>query len=163
MVYAKPPLAGPERVLRYLARYTHRVAISNHRLVELKDGRVRLRWKDYAHGQVEKVMTLEAFEFIRRFLLQVVPTGLVRIRHDGLLANRQRQQKLAQCRALLGAAAAPAAAEGPPVAADERPAEPAPSGCCPFCQQGRMVVVHKLAGDEQACDRFRRVPVCNTS
>ncbi len=68
-------------MLRYLTRYTHRVAISNHRLVERKDGQVRFRWKDYAHGQVEKGRTLEAFEFIRRFLLQVVPTGLVRMRH----------------------------------------------------------------------------------
>jgi len=163
VVYAKPPFAGPERVLRYLARYTHRVAISNHRLVEMQDGQVRFRWKDYAHGQVEKVMTLEAFEFIRRFLLHVVPTGLVRIRHYGLFANRQRQQKLAVCRRLLGVGASPAAAERPPVAVEERTAEPAPSGCCPFCQQGRMVLVHKLARDEQACDRFRRVPVCNTS
>jgi hypothetical protein len=163
VVYAKPPFGGPERVLQYLARYTHRVAISNHRLVQMKDGQVSFRWKDYAHGQIEKVMTLDAFEFIRRFLLHVVPRGLVRIRHYGLLANRQRQQKLARCRQLLGERAAPAAEAVPPAEAGERTQEPITVVCCPVCQQGRMVIVQKLARDEQACDRFRRVPICNTS
>jgi putative transposase/transposase-like zinc-binding protein len=163
VVYAKPPFGGSERVLQYLARYTHRVAISNHRLVEMKDGQVSFRWKDYAHGQVEKVMTLEAFEFIRRFLLHVVPTGLVRVRHYGLLANRHRQQKLTRCRQLLGAGVSPAVPEQLPKAAEESIERLAPRGSCPSCQQGRMVIVQQLARDEQACDRFRRVPVCNTS
>ena len=89
-MYAKRPFAGPEQVLAYLGRYTHRVALSNDRLVELRDGRVRFRWKDYADRDRVKVMTLEAEEFLRRFLLHVVPRGFMRIRHFGLLANRTR-------------------------------------------------------------------------
>jgi hypothetical protein len=87
VVYAKPPFGGPTQVLRYLARYTHRVAISNRRLVSLQNGRVKFRWKDYAHGNRCRTMTLEATEFIRRFLLHVLPKGFMRIRSSGLLAN----------------------------------------------------------------------------
>ena len=101
-MYAKPPFGGPEQVLKYLARYTHRVAISNRRLVALEDGEVTFHWKDYAHGGGQKTMTLKATEFIRRFLLHVLPSGFVRIRHYGFLANRVCQEKLALCRALLG-------------------------------------------------------------
>jgi hypothetical protein len=101
VVYAKPPFAGPAQVLAYLGRYTHRVAISNDRLVSVEDGRVRFRWKDYAHGRHLKTMTLAADEFLRRFLLHVLPTGFVRIRHFGFLANRGRRAKLAVCRTLL--------------------------------------------------------------
>ena len=90
VVYAKPPFGGAEHVLHYLARYTHRVAISNHRLVAFHDDRVSFRWKDYAHGGKQKLMTLPADEFLRRFLLHVLPKGLVRIRHFGLFANRRR-------------------------------------------------------------------------
>ena len=104
VVYAKPPFGGPEHVLRYLARYTHRVAISNHRLVDLNGDRVSFRWRDYAHGNKQKVMTISAHEFLRRFLLHVLPGGLVRIRHFGLFANRNRRTALERCRALLGSA-----------------------------------------------------------
>src|SRR6516164_1508487 len=90
VVFAKPPFGGPEQVLKYLARYTHRVAISNRRLLSLEDGRVSFEYKDYAEGNKTKVMTLEATEFIRRFLLHVLPTGFVRIRQFGFLANRTR-------------------------------------------------------------------------
>ena len=90
VVYAKRPLAGPTQVLEYLGRYTHRVAISNERLVSHTDGVVRFRWRDYADGDRVKIMTLAAEEFIRRFLLHVVPGGFVRIRHFGFLANRPR-------------------------------------------------------------------------
>src|SRR5262249_1322596 len=98
VVYVKPPFGGPEQVLKYLARYTHRVAISDRRLLDFEDGMVRFRYKDYAHGDRKRVMTLEAPEFVRRLLLHVLPGGFVRIRHYGLLANRHRHEKLALCR-----------------------------------------------------------------
>src|SRR5262249_52447016 len=106
VVYAKPPFGGPEQLLKYLARYTHRVAISNHRLLELKDGRVIFSYKDYAAGNVSKRMTLDAVEFTRRFLLHVLPSGFVRIRHYGFLANRGRRERLDLCRRLLAAGSA---------------------------------------------------------
>jgi hypothetical protein len=101
VVYCKPPFAGPDHVLAYLGRYTHRVALSNDRLLALREGRVRFRWRDYADGDRVKVMDLAVDEFLRRFLLHVVPNGFVRIRHFGLLANRRRSAALAQCRTLL--------------------------------------------------------------
>jgi hypothetical protein len=104
VVYAKPPFGGAEHVLNYLARYTHRVAISNHRLVAFENDHVSFRWRDYAHGGKKKVMTVSADEFLRRFLLHVLPKGLVRIRHFGFFANRRRETALARCRELLGAA-----------------------------------------------------------
>src|SRR5215472_345205 len=92
--------SGPEHVLHYLARYTHRVAISNHRLIGMEDGKVTFRWKDYEHGGKQRKMTLAAEEFIRRFLLHVLPKGLVRIRYYGWMANRLRRECAAKCRAL---------------------------------------------------------------
>ncbi len=106
-VYAKPPFGGPEQVLAYLGRYTHRVAISNHRLVSCKDGHLTFSWKDYRHGNQQSLMTLRTNEFIRRFLLHVLPRGFQRLRQFGLLANRRRRHKLALCRTLLGSTAAP--------------------------------------------------------
>jgi hypothetical protein len=105
VVYAKPPFGGADHVLNYLARYTHRVAISNHRLVAFENDHVSFRWRDYAHGGKKKVMTLSADEFLRRFLIHVLPKGLVRIRHFGFFANRRRETALARCRQLLGEAA----------------------------------------------------------
>lgn len=104
VVYTKPPFAGAKKVVNYLGRYTHRVAISNHRLVEFDGKRVRFRWRDYAHGNEKKIMRLSADEFIRRFLLHVLPRGFMRIRHYGLQANRDRQKRLTQCRRLIGQA-----------------------------------------------------------
>lgn len=101
VVYAKPPFGGPAQVLKYLARYTHRVAIANSRLHQLHEGAVTFGWKDYAHEQAQRKLTLDAHEFIRRFLLHVLPKGFVRIRHFGFLANRHRQEHIRQCRALL--------------------------------------------------------------
>jgi hypothetical protein len=101
VVYAKPPFGGPEQVLAYLGRYTHRVAIANSRLVGISDDAVAFRWKDYRHHGKSKVMTLAADEFIRRFLLHSLPDGFHRIRHYGFLANRHRAEKLALCRKLL--------------------------------------------------------------
>lgn len=103
MVYAKPPFAGPEQVLDYVGRYTHRVAISNNRLLSVNDRTVTFRWKDYRHGNRPRAMTLAAEEFIRRFLLHILPPGFQRIRYYGFLGNAHRQIKLALCRRLLGA------------------------------------------------------------
>ena len=102
VVYTKAPFADAEQVLSYLGRYTHKTAIANHRLVDFDGQNVRFRWRDYAHGKKVKVMRLAADEFIRRFLLHVLPHGFTRLRHYGLLANRFRAGKLARCRALLG-------------------------------------------------------------
>lgn len=107
VVYAKPPFGGPQQVLAYLGRYTHRVAIANSRLIDDIDGKVRFRWKDYRHHDKQKVMTLTAGEFIRRFLLHTVPDGFHRIRHYGFLANGHRAEKLALCRYLLAAPTPP--------------------------------------------------------
>jgi hypothetical protein len=104
VVYSKPPFGGPEQVLAYLGRYTHRVAISNSRLITLTDDRVSFRWKDYRHHHRAKTMSLDAFEFIRRFLLRTLPDGFHRIRHYGCLANGHRADKLALCRKLLAVA-----------------------------------------------------------
>ena len=107
VVYAKPPFAGPQQVLDYVGRYTHRVAISNNRLLDMDDGHVRFRYKDYRadRAETQKMMTLPATEFIRRVLLHVLPLGFHRLRYYGLLGNRHRQEKLARCRQLLGTVA----------------------------------------------------------
>lgn len=101
VVYCKPPFDGTKGVLEYLGRYTHRIAISNHRLVQMEDGRVSFQWRDYADSNKRKIMTVDAFEFIRRFLLHVLPDRFVKIRHYGLLGNRCRKNKLDRCRELL--------------------------------------------------------------
>src|SRR5271167_354623 len=102
VVYCKPPFGGPEHVLRYLGRYTHRVAISNHRLVALEGHQVTFRWRDSAHGNQQRLMTLAVEEFLRRFLLHVLPPGFVRIRHFGFLAHRRRAPLLPVCFQFLG-------------------------------------------------------------
>ncbi len=138
-VYAKRPCGGPAQVVDYLGRYTHRVALSNDRLVEHRDGLVRFRWKDYADHDRVKVMTLEPDEFLRRFLLHVLPRGFMRIRHFGLLANRTRRDVLARCRDLLGQ----------PPTEDARPESVAvllhrltglDLSRCPVCGEGRMQI-----------------------
>ena len=140
VVYAKPPFGGPAQVLKYLARYTHRVAISNHRLLAMEDGRVTFSYKDYARGRRQRTMTLNAVEFLRRFLLHVLPKGFTRIRHYGLLANRIRATKLERCRYLLGQATTPewqAEVRAESVEAEER--------LCPRCKNGRMVRSERLS------------------
>ena len=143
VVYAKPPFDGPEQVLRYVARYTHRVAISNDRLLDLDDGTVQFRWKDYRDSSRRKTMALAAEEFIRRFLLHVLPEGFQRIRHYGFLANRYRAQKLALCRQLLQMPP-PAATDGE-VKKDYRDRYEELTGTslktCPACRRGQMVVI----------------------
>ena len=150
VVYAKRPFAGPEQVLDYLGRYTHRIAISNQRLCSLHDDSVRFHYTDYrrAGASRKKIMTLTATEFIRRMLLHVLPPGFHRIRHYGFLANRNRQQKLAECRRLLRPP--PPAAETGPVATDHRVRYEALTGRslrqCPWCHDGNMQAVDHLAG-----------------
>ena len=126
VVYAKPPFGSPAHVLHYLARYTHRVAISNHRLVNVTAAAVSFRWKDYRHGSQIKTLTLDVDEFLRRFLLHVLPKRFVRIRYFGFLASRTRSRELARCRQAL--AVAP-----PPPAEPPAPAAPRASWPCPRC------------------------------
>jgi len=151
VVYAKPPFGGPEQVLKYLARYTHRVAISNRRLLSLADGHVTFEWKDYADGNQIKTMTLDAVEFIRRFLLHVLPSGFVHIRHFGFLANRSRKAKLALCQSLLpvpqvvNQASADATADRAPT-----PEQPL-SHRCPVCKTGRLIFIQALTAAAIAC------------
>lgn len=121
VVYAKRPFAGPSQVLAYLARYTHRVAIGNSRLLSLSDGEVRFRWKDYRANGKPAVMTLDASEFMRRFLLHVLPDGFHRIRHYGLFANGHRVEKLALCRKLLEVPSAPSITTARAVPKDPQP------------------------------------------
>jgi hypothetical protein len=135
VVFAKQPFGGPAQVLKYLARYTHRVAIGNSRLLDLRDGRITFRYKDYADGQQHKTMTLDAIEFLRRFLQHVLPKGFVKIRHYGLLANGQRAVRLALCRRLL--LVANLAASLPSV--DQALIEPAEPRCCPACGGSRLI------------------------
>ena len=149
VVYAKPPFGGPEQVLKYLARYTHRVAISNHRLIKMEDGKVYFHWKDYAHGGVQKTMALDAVEFIRRFLQHVVPSGFVRIRHFGFLAYRGKEENLQRCRQLLIEAKASASVDmaAPPVPVPCQPksaAEAADWHRCPQCGRGHMIIVERF-------------------
>ena len=133
VVYAKPPFGGPRQALAYLGRYTHRVAIANSRLLALTDGKVRFTWKDYRQGGMIKAMTLDASEFIRRFLLHALPDGFHRIRHYGFLANGDRGNNLALCRRLIAAhtATKPEPAVDPP-ASDQAPIH-CDAARCPDC------------------------------
>lgn len=156
VVYAKRPFGGPEHVLQYLARYTHRVAISNHRIVNFADGKVTFRWKDYAHQSKQRLMTVTAEEFLRRFLLHILPRGFVRIRFSGFLANRRRGECLPLSKRLLAAAflkesTTPRVAES----------KPAGAWLCPHCG-GAMVLVEKLTA--QQAQRFaQRASIIDTS
>ena len=148
VVYSKAPFAGPEQVLDYVGRYTHRVAISNNRLLDIENGQVKFSWKDYRDGNQPKTMTLSAGEFIRRFLLHTLPEGFQRIRYYGFLSNRYRQQKLAQCRRLLGMPL-PASSTETSMATDYRDRFEQLTGVslrkCPLCQRGQMILVETLA------------------
>jgi len=144
VVYAKRPFGGPTQVLKYLARYTHRVAISNRRLMHLGDGRVTFRYKDYADDHRTKLMTLDAEDFLRRFVQHVLPKGFVKVRHYGLLANRRRAERLAECRRLLFAATVVPSSVG-----DAGRVEPAEPPRCPHCG-GVRFVRHNLEPDRLA-------------
>jgi hypothetical protein len=147
VVYAKRPFAGPEQVLDYVGGYTHRVAISNNRLLAIDNDQIRFQWKDYRNRNQLKTITMSSEEFIRRFLLHVLPNGFRRIRYYGFLGNRNRQEKLDRCRLLLGMTTAQQVAASPP---DENqlPRDQdivGPLYQCPRCRQGRMVVVDILS------------------
>ena len=144
VVYAKPPFGGPEHVLKYLARYTHRVAISSSRLLSLDNGRVTFRWRDSRHGNHTKSMTLDAVEFIRRFLLHILPSGFVKIRHFGFLANRNRSSALALCRQHLNASSP----TDDPVAVLTREPPSAVERRCPVCHAGVLRIVEWLSADQ---------------
>jgi Putative transposase/Transposase zinc-binding domain len=146
VVYAKPAFGGPEQVLRYLGRYTHRVAISNHRLVSFDGHNVTFRWRDYAHGNKQRLMTVSGNEFIRRFLVHVLPKGFVRIRHFGFMANHQRSVSLDLCRQRLGMA--------PVVRSTEIAASS--SWVCPKCR-GLMTLVERLTAAQLI---WRFAPEC---
>jgi hypothetical protein len=153
VVYSKRPFGGPEQVLKYLARYTHRVAISNQRLVALADGQVTFKWKDYADGNTVKEMTLGVKEFTRRFLLHILPRGFVRIRHYGLLANRCRRERLECCRKILKDGADQASLQGANAAQNQCDAE-RQSQLCPVCRQGRMMTVERFEPQGMAPESF---------
>ena len=138
MVYSKPPFGGPQHVLRYLGRYTHRVAISNHRLVSFADGTVTFRWRDSAHHNEQKLLPLSLDEFLRRFLLHLLPKGFVRIRNFGFLANRRRAATLPLCFHLLGSAQAK-----PEVTT----ATSSDAWLCPKCG-GPMLVIERFTAAE---------------
>jgi hypothetical protein len=146
VVYAKRPFGGPDHVLHYLARYTHRVAISNHRLISFENDQVTFRWKDYAHGNKKRKMTLAADEFLRRFLLHVLPRGFVRIRFFGFLANRCRADLLPLCRQLLAQQRESAPSSASPQSA---------CGPCPKCSTP-MLLIQRLSVTELAALRSQR-------
>ena len=162
-VYAKEPLREPQHVLTYLARYTHRVASANHRLVALENDQVTFRYKDYQRGHRLRTQTLDAVEFVRRLMLHVPPHGFHRMRHFGFLANRVRQEKLAQCRTLLGHVTPPRTREvavdlkSPAVSAGE------PGIVCPVCQHGRMQLVQTLYRQPAVWDLSVPAPGLDTS
>jgi hypothetical protein len=142
VVYAKRPFGGPQHALRYLGAYTHRVAISNHRLVALEDGNVTFRWRDSAHGNRKKLMTLPVDEFLRRFLLHLLPRGFVRIRLFGFLANRHRASLLPICFELLGRSD-----EEAPSATAVTPSQPRSTWRCPLCG-GTMCTIERISAAE---------------
>lgn len=150
VVYVKPPFGGPQHVLRYLARYTHRVAISNGRLLGLENGRVRFRWRDSQHGNQIQETSLDAVEFIRRFLLHVLPCGFVKIRHFGFLSNRNRKTMIPRCRELL-----------PPSAVEVFVVEPH-QPLCPVCRVGHLHVID-WCHRPMAATPYRQVPAMDSS
>ena len=152
VVYAKPPFGGPEHVLEYLARYTHRVAISNHRLLSVDDDHVTFRWKDYAHESRCRAMTLTSEEFLRRFLQHVLPKGFPRIRYFGWLANRRRRELLPLCQTLLAASTPPAGANLANTAVWR----------CPVCGS-EMRAVERITAKQILSEHFRRVHILDTS
>jgi hypothetical protein len=160
VVYTKPPFGGPAQVLDYVGRYTHRVAISNNRIRDIGEHHVSFEWKDYRDGNRQKLMTLDAGEFIRRFLLHVLPDRFQRIRYYGFMANRQRTQKLQQCRACLGMPELLPPPE-PQENSEDKDSPPQTAGAkyrlCPVCRQGTMVAVRILHPE------FQRSPFHDSS
>ena len=156
VVYAKRPFAGPKQVLAYLSRYTHRVAISNRRIISADSNQVIFRYKDYADQARHKTMSLDRAEFVRRFCLHVLPERFVKIRHYGLLGNRQRRERLTAARQLLGVSAPP----DEPVSVTSHGTSPEPTApSCPFCHCRKLILVGQLTPQRA----FRPVPILNSS
>jgi len=153
VVYAQAPFGGPEHVLQYLARYTHRVAISNHRILSVDDDHVTFRWKDYAHHSKSRAMTLTLEEFLRRFVQHVLPKGLPRIRYFGWLASRRRREMLPLCRTLLAAA---------PTEAVSSANSDTDAWRCPACG-GAMRVVERLTAKQILREQARGVCILDSS
>jgi len=147
MVYAKPAFGGPTKVLRYLGRYTHRVAISNHRLLAFDGEHVTFRWKDYAHGGKQRTMSLIGIEFLRRFFLHVLPKGFVRIRHFGFLANRFRAERLVLCQQLLSS-------DSPMPSILPSCSEVCSNWHCPYCGAAMIVIQTLTAAELWRCSYF---------
>jgi len=152
VVYSKPPFGGPDHVLQYLARYTHRVAISNHRIVSVTESEVKFRWRDYANHNKKRNMTLSNEEFLRRFLQHVLPKGFPRIRYFGWLANRKRGRLLSQCRVLLHQPIPPT-----PSVSDPNVAAPQ----CPKCHQPMRLIERFTAEELNTAERKKSI--CNDS
>jgi hypothetical protein len=158
VVYSKPPFGGPKHVLQYLARYTHRVAISNHRIVDVTDTHVAFRWKDYAHHSRRRLMTLTHEEFLRRFLQHVLPKGFPRIRYFGFLANRRRGQLLPLCRTLLGKSPQVRQTPTAPVV----PSIEHATWQCPRCQ-GSMQILERLTALQILSEECSQVYLIDSS
>jgi hypothetical protein len=144
VVYCKPPFDGAEGVLQYLGRYTHRIAISNNRIISVEGGNVSFHWRDYSDGDKKTIMTLKTNEFISRFLLHVLPDRYVRIRHFGLLANRRRKDNMTQCRALLDISRTTAKKRKETWQEQLLRITGIDVFVCPVCQKGRMFRVDEL-------------------
>lgn len=158
VVYSKPPFGSPEQVLKYLAAYTHRVAISNKRIVSMTDTHVCFRFRDRTRGDIRRTMTLNGVEFLRRFLLHILPKSFVRIRHYGFLANRSRRSKLAVCRALLGFVTDPASpTEFEDINGDDTTPPVQTNGLCPTCRVGHLRKTTRLR--PQPCWLFCLSPI----
>lgn len=162
VVYVKPAFGGPMQVIRNLGRYTHRVAISNHRIVNFDGEKVTFLWKDYAHESKQGLMTLEAPEFLRRFFSHVLPKGFVRIRQFGFLANRFRAKRIELCRELIGGHVEPS--QIPEQEPEPDPELPEPTAWnCPLCGT-RMVRVRMFkAGDWSSRGDFTDDPICSAA
>ncbi len=154
VVYAKRPFRRTSRLVRYLARYTHRVAISNHRLLSMENGQVTFSYKDYADGNKAKTMRLTATEFLRRFMMHVLPSGFIRIRHYGFLANRCRKEQLELCRSLLGVPPRPGDADDATAIDEALPNDHEQPRRCPACKVGELYVVYEIPAPW-----VRRLPV----
>lgn len=163
VVFSKHPFGGPEQVLEYLGRYTHRVAISNHRLLSIENGKVTFTYRDRRDGDKVKQMRIEAQEFIRRFLLHVLPHGFMRIRHFGFLANRVKQRNVERIRKLIGRD------DKPPERADSSPLEllkrltGVDLASCPFCKSGTMAIIKEIPGPYQRRRKGTTVPFFDSS
>lgn len=145
-VYSKAPFGGPQQVLDYLGQYTHRVAITPRRLLSLDEEEVTFAWRDYAHGSRRREMSLKLPEFLRRFSLHILPSGFVKIRHYGLLANCHRQQKVALARELIGRTSTPADSLSAPAEQAPSPASEGAAPCCPHCGSEALELIEIIAG-----------------